>query len=108
VLPLLLYNCVLRLPDGRLVSPDALAPGAGLVHETNGAVAHRRADLFDDMQERHDAMTVAGLTVLHNTPMRLGAQPRLALAQVERCYLRLAGRGLPPGVTIVRSAATAA
>jgi hypothetical protein len=103
VLPPLLYNCTLRLPDGRLVSPDALAVDAGLVHETNGLAAHQRADLFDDMQARHDWLTAAGLTVLHNSPARLHRRGREALAEVERCYLRLRGRGLPEGVCIVRS-----
>ncbi len=105
VLPPLLYNPLLRLPSGRVVSPDALAPDAGLVHEVNGRSAHARADLFDDMQERHDVMTEAGLTVLHNAPRRLRTAGREVLAQVERCYVRLRGRGLPEGVELLRGAA---
>jgi hypothetical protein len=105
VLPPLLYNCLLRLPDGRLISPDAMAVDAGLVHEVNGRSAHERADLFEDMQERHDAMTAAGLTVLHNPPRRVQACGRVVISEMERCYVRLAGRGLPPGVVLVRRAA---
>jgi hypothetical protein len=101
VLPPPVCNATLRLPDGRRVSPDALYPDAGLVHETNGRIAHRRDDLFEDMQERHDAMTAAGLTVLHNTPQRLRSRSREVIAQVERCYQRSAGRGLPPGVELI-------
>jgi hypothetical protein len=52
VLPPLLYNSLLRLPDGRLISPDALAVDAGLVHEVNGRSAHEREDLFGDMPAR--------------------------------------------------------
>jgi hypothetical protein len=78
MLPRPTCNALLRLPEGQIISPDALFLDAGLVHETNGRVAHHRDDLFDDMQARHDAMTSAGLTVL--------------------------GRGLPPGVTVVRLA----
>jgi hypothetical protein len=100
-LPTASCNVLLRLPDGRLISPDAMFVDAGLVHETNGRVAHQREDLFDDMQERHDAMTTAGLTVLHNSPRRLALHGREIIAQVERCYSRDAGRGLPPGVTLV-------
>jgi hypothetical protein len=103
-LPRPMCNALLRLPDGRLISPDALFTDAGLVHETNGRIAHQREDLFYDMQERHDAMTAAGLTVLHNAPRRLALHGREAIAQVERCYAREAGRGLPPGVTMVRLA----
>ena len=105
VLPHPLCNATLRLPGGRLVSPDALFVDAGLVHETNGRQAHERADLLEQMQERHDAMTADGLMVLHNSPRRLATHGREAIAEVERCYLRLAGRGLPDGIEIVSLAA---
>lgn len=104
VLPPLLYNRSLRLPDGRIVVTDALAADAALVHETNGRIAHLRDDRYEDMQERHDALTVAGLTVLHNTPRRIGSEGRLVIAQFERIYLRDRGRGLPPGVELLPSA----
>jgi hypothetical protein len=104
-LPPLVYNCLLRLPCGRLVSPDALAVDSGVIHETNGRRHHAREDLFEDMQERHDAMTAAGLVVLHNSPRRIALQPRLCLAEFERCHVRHVGRGLPMGVEIVRAAA---
>jgi hypothetical protein len=105
ILPRPVYNCLLRLPGSRLISPDALIVDAGLVHETNGRRAHARDDLFEDMQERHDVMTAAGLTVLHNAPRRLWRCGPEVLAELERCYLRLAGNGLPAGVELVRMAA---
>ena len=108
VLPPLLYNRLLRLPSGRLISPDALALDAGLVHETNGRNPHGREDLFDDMQERHDAMTEADLIVMHNAPRRLSLRGREAIAQFERVYLRNQGRGLPPGVELLPIAFSAA
>ena len=43
-------------------------------------------------------MTEAGLTVLHNSPQRIWSRGREVIAQIERCYARLAGRGLPPGL----------
>jgi hypothetical protein len=105
VLPTPLCNVLLRLPCGRLISPDALFLSSGVIHETNGRRAHARADLFEDMQERHDVLTAAGFTVLHNSPGRLQRQPRAIMSEVERCHLRNDGRGLPPGVTIVTMAA---
>ena len=105
ILPPLLYNCLLRLPSGQLISPDALAVEAGLVNETNGRMAHERHDLFNDMQVRHDLMTEADLIVLHNSPGRIWQHGREVIAQFERIYLSKAGRGLPPGVEIVRIAA---
>jgi len=105
VLPAPLCNVLLRLPCGRLISPDALFIESGTIHETNGRRAHARADLFEDMQERHDALTAAGFTVLHNSPSRIHRQPREVMAELERCHVRHNGRGLPPGVTIVAMAA---
>lgn len=101
VLPALLYNRRLRLPGSEVIVPDALAVDAGLVHETNGRRAHARLDLFEDMQQRHELMTSAGLTALHSTPQRLRRNGREVLLAFERCYARLAGRGLPPGVELL-------
>jgi hypothetical protein len=101
VLPRLLYNRRLKLPGGELIIPDALALDAGLVHETNGRRAHARDDLFEDMQARHEIMTTAGLTVLHSAPRRLHRNGRDVIVAFERCYSRLAGRGLPPGVELL-------
>ena len=105
VLPPLLYNCLLRLPAGELISPDALALDAGLIHETNGRQAHRREDLFEDMQVRHDIMTDADLIVFHNSPRRIGLRGREVIAQFERSYLRHRGRGFPAGVGLIGIAA---
>ena len=102
-LPEPLYNCLLELPDGRRVSPDLLIEDAGLVHETNGSQPHTEGEFaFDDFQARHDAMTVAGLTVLHNSPRQIASQAQRIIRELEHCYRRDAGKGLPTGVTIVR------
>jgi hypothetical protein len=104
MLPAPVCNVLLRLPCGRLISPDALFLASAVIHETNGRGPHARADLFEDMQERHDVLTAAGFTVLHNSPRRLLREPRAVLSEVERCHLREDGRGLPPGVTILANA----
>jgi hypothetical protein len=101
VLPRAIYNARLRLPTGHIVVVDALFESSGVVHEVNGRVAHARQDLFDAMQERHDALTAAGLVVLHNAPSRLRQHPRQVVAEVEQCHLRNDGRGLPPGVVLL-------
>jgi hypothetical protein len=105
ILPPLLYNRLLRLPNGAVIAPDALALDAALVHETNGRRAHARADLFDDMQVRHSMMTEAGLTVLHSTPARIWSHGRDVIAQFERTYARLPKFGLPAGVRLLPIAA---
>jgi hypothetical protein len=105
VLPPLVYNGLLRLPGGELISPDALDADAGLVHETNGRAAHARADLFADLQQRHNLMTAAGLIVLHNPGDRIYRSGHLVIREFEQCHLRYAGRGLPAGVVLLRAAA---
>lgn len=101
-LPRPLLNPLLELPDGRRISPDALFPGTPLVHEVNGRAFHGDEDTFESMQERHDAMTAAGLTALHNSPRRIRREANAVLSEVISCYQRLAGQGLPPGVRLVR------
>jgi hypothetical protein len=105
VLPGVDFNVRLRLSSGRVVCVDALIESSAVIHETNGLVAHAREDLFEDMQERHDALTAEGFTVLHNSPCRLRARGRDVIGEVERCHARHAGRGLPVGVTRLATAA---
>ena len=100
-LPEALFNPTLRLPGGRIVVPDALLVDSGIVHEVNGRTWHAGEDRFDSMQSRHDAMTVAGLIVLHNSPRRVKAEGRLVLAEIEQLHARWAGRGLPDGVVLL-------
>lgn len=103
ILPAPLVNPLLELPSGELVSPDALFVDAALVHETNGREHHAADDRFDDMQARHGLMTSAGLTVLHSSGRQLRQQQARVLSETERCYLRNRGRGLPPGVRLLRA-----
>jgi hypothetical protein len=98
VLPPPIYNAWILLPGGQQLCLDALWEDAGLVHEVNGRKAHARADLFDDTMARQTLLTTAGLTVLANSGRRIRDRPRLVLSQVETCYLRHRGQGLPPGV----------
>jgi hypothetical protein len=98
VLPTVEYNVWLRLACSRIVCVDAFIESSAVVHETNGRRYHEREDLFGDMQERHDALTAAGLVALHNQPRRITTRGREVIAQVERTHLIYDGRGLPPGV----------
>jgi hypothetical protein len=105
VLPTPLVNSLLELPNGRRISPDLLFAEAGLVIEVNGRAFHAATDLFDAMQERHDTMTAAGLIVLHCSPHQLRTEPDRILAQIEQCYLRRLGCGLPADVKLLRASA---
>jgi hypothetical protein len=101
VLPTVEYNVWLRLSDGRVLCVDALIVSSGVIHETNGRKAHEREDLFEDMQERGDALTTEGFVVLNNAPSRIRLRGREVIAQVERCHQMNDRRGLPPGVEII-------
>lgn len=101
ILPPLLYNRLVRLPSGIVVSPDALTPDAPVIHETNGRRAHAREDLFEDMQLRHELLTSAGFTAFHTPPRRLSLHGAEVVRAVERAYQRLAGTGLPPGCVLL-------
>ena len=107
ILPEPLWNPLIQLPDGRKISPDALFVDAAMVHEVNGRDAHAEAeageDAFEDMHVRADAMVTGGLTVLGNTPRRISTYGPDVLQQLETCYLRERGKGLPPGVIILRA-----
>jgi hypothetical protein len=101
VLPVPECNALLRLQTRRLVCVDALFRSSAVIHETNGRVAHAREDLFEDMQERHDALVAAGFVVLHNSPRRIRARGRDVLVELERAHARYDGRGLPDGVEVL-------
>jgi hypothetical protein len=106
-LPEPLWNCLLQMPDGRRFSPDALFVDAALIHETNGRRYHAPdeagEDRFEDMQRRADLLTTEGFTILQNSPARIRAEGRVVIGEVERCYARDAGCGLPSGVIILRA-----
>jgi hypothetical protein len=105
ILPEPLVNPLVELASGIRISPDALFVEAALIHETNGREHHAADDRFDGMQARHGAMTAAGFTVLHSSPRQLRDQAGRVLREVENCYLRDRGRGLPAGVRILRAGA---
>jgi hypothetical protein len=101
ILPKPVCNALLRLRCGRLISPDAWFVEEAVIHETNGRKAHEREDLFEDMQERHDAITDSEFVAFHSSPRRLDQRPRVVIAQLERAVERRRGFGLPQGVEIV-------
>ena len=98
----------IELPDGTVFSPDALFEDAALIHEVNGRQFHAAdeagEDVFEAMQRRHDLLVAAGVRALHNSPRRLRRDADSVLREVEEVYLRRAGRGMPPGVKILRTA----
>ena len=105
ILPEPQLNWLLELPNGRLISPDALYDDAAVVHETNGRDPHGDENPFESMQARHDALTTAGFAVLHNSPRQIRVESRRIITEVESLYSSRRGMGLPPGVKVLRRSA---
>jgi hypothetical protein len=105
-LPEPLWNCLVELPNGVKISPDALWVSAGLVHEVNSRRYHSwelaGEDAFEDMHRRSAVMVAAGLTVMGNTPRRITVEGAHVIDEVATTYQRENGKGLPPGVKILR------
>jgi hypothetical protein len=103
LLPEAKWNVWLRLPDGGpLVCADALIEEAGMVVEVNGRTYHAWGLAFEETEARQLRVEAAGLTVAPLTPRRIDVAGPESLRHLEAIYLRLAGRGMPPGVEIVR------
>jgi hypothetical protein len=105
LLPEPLWNATIVLPDGRKFMPDALWTDAALIHEVNGKRYHSAEEAgnarFEGMHRRSAGLTTEGFTVLGSAPASLGKEAPMILAELERCYLRDRGRGLPPGVKLL-------
>lgn len=106
VLPEPLWNAEILLPDGRTFIPDALWLEAALIHEINGKRYHSAelagVNRFEEMHRRSAGLISGGFTVLGSAPTSLGKDGAAIIAELERCYLRDRGRGLPPGVRLLR------
>jgi hypothetical protein len=107
ILPEPKYNWLIELPGGEKISPDLMIIEAALIHETNGREHHSDElageDPFEDMQRRADVLTTTGFTVLMNAPRRISVSGAHVLTELETCFLRDNGKGLPPGVRILRA-----
>ncbi|MBV9487362.1 MAG: hypothetical protein JO246_15050 [Frankiaceae bacterium] len=103
-----LWNPLLRLPTGRLVSPDGFWIDSATASEVDGRDQHSAdiagPDAFDQTYAKRVWMEAAGIDVVSFT----GRQPRtasqLVISRIVDAVTRNAGRGLPPGVEIVRPA----
>jgi hypothetical protein len=96
------WNVWISLGDGGPpVCVDALWEDAGLVAEINGRTYHAWADQYEKLHRRGARITSSGLTVMHCTPRQLRQHGPETLRQLERTYIRLAGMGLPRGVTLI-------
>jgi hypothetical protein len=102
VLPPILWNRWLRLPDGGpLVCADGLIVEAGMVVEVNSKRYHAWALTFEDTEARQLRLVASDLVVAPITPRRALIDAHGVLRDVEQTYLLNAGRGMPAGVEIV-------
>jgi hypothetical protein len=105
-LPEPLWNCLIELPNGERYSPDGLIVASATITEINGREYHdpEKAGMesFDRTMFKASSLTVTGFTVLGYTPARLRSDGRSVGDQVAAMHHRYDGRGLPPGVRILR------
>lgn len=95
-------NSLIRLPDGRMISPDALWEDARLIHETNSRRWHADEDQFESTQERAAALTAAGFVVVGSTPRQIRTERQRIARQITTLYRENAGRGMPAAVIVIR------
>jgi hypothetical protein len=107
LLPEPAWNQWLDLGDGGPgVCADGLWVDAGFVEEVLGKRYHAWGEQFDDTEARRTRMIAAGLIVTGATSQQIRCRQPL-LRRIEQIYALNAGRGMPPGVTLVQPPAIA-
>jgi hypothetical protein len=102
ILPEPLWNQWLDLgDDGLAVCADGLWKDAGMLHEVNGKVAHAWGLQYESTSAREERVTTADVIYTQSTPLRLLREGPTIRRNLEVTYLRNAGRGMPPGVTLI-------
>jgi hypothetical protein len=102
ILPMPIFNQWLDLGDGgQPVCADGLWKEAATLHEVNGRVYHAWGLQYESTSARMERVLAANVMPTQSTPLRLVREPEIVLRNVERTYLNNAGRGMPPGVTLI-------
>ena len=81
---------------------------SSLTAEVNGKAYHGWGEQYESTSARTERVTAADVVYTQSTPLRLLRQGPMVLANLERTYLRYAGRGMPPGVRLIDRPAWAA
>ena len=102
ILPEPLWNQWLDLGDGGWpICADGLWKEAAMLHEVNGRAYHAWGEQYEKTSLRSERIVAADLILIQSTPLRLSREGAIVLANLERTYLRNAGRGMPQGVTLI-------
>jgi hypothetical protein len=105
-LPEPLWNCLIELPEGQRFSPDGLIISSATIQEIEGREYHDPEKVglarFDQSLRRTSSLIVTGFTVLAATPARLRTDGPAVIDEFAEMHHRHDGRGLPPGVRVVR------
>jgi hypothetical protein len=109
ILPEPKWNQWLDLGDGGCpICADGLWLEAGMLHEVNGRTYHGWAEGFETTSARTERVVAADLISTQSTTQRLRREGAVVLQNLERTYQRHAGRGMPPGVTLIEPPSWAA
>jgi hypothetical protein len=105
-LPEPLWNCLIQLPTGERFSPDGLLVSSATIQEIEGREYHDPEKVglarYGEALRRNSQLIVSGFTVLSATSARLATDGRAVIGEFAEMHHRHDGRGLPPGVKILR------
>lgn len=107
ILPLILWNPRLRLPDGTMLSPDGWIAESAIALEVDSREYHLGPDGWERTMRRHNLLAAADVLTLHLTPARLRTDPLGVIDLVVQAHLARRGRGnaCPIAVIMMRSSA---
>ena len=100
-LPEPLWNPGLFTPNGEfLASPDGLIEESMVALEVDSRAHHSRGDDWANTLERGNALTAAGLLVVHVVPSHFRSNPLMTLERIRRAHEQGLARPRPP-LTVV-------
>lgn len=90
------WNVALRTSNGlALPTPDAWFDDVALAWEIDSYAWHLSPASYAKTLSRHNAMTGAGIIVLHTLPTQLREEPGRVIADLQAAYVQAASRPRP-------------
>jgi hypothetical protein len=101
VVPPVLWNPLLRTPEGRMLCPDGWIVDSGIALEVDSREYHLGPDGWERTMRRHNSFAAADALTIHITPSELRHNPRRVLASIETAHEARRGRGRCCGLRVI-------